>query len=98
LIHDSLTPPIYYILFSKTLQNRGKTIYICFFLFSQDNHKKHIKHPPRRENGTPPRRGIIEFIPPLRGDLGGCAFLFFACSLFNNSFIFRISLHADYLR
>jgi len=26
------------------------------------------KHPPRRESGTPPRRGIAEFIPPLRGD------------------------------
>jgi hypothetical protein len=29
------------------------------------------KHSPRRESGTPPRRGIVKFIPPLRGDSGG---------------------------
>jgi len=41
------------------------------------------KHPPRRESGTPPRRGIVEFIPPLRGD--------------SFDYIFRIDLHASYV-
>jgi len=36
------------------------------------------------------RRGIVEYIPPLRGDSGGCAFLFFVSSLFTYSFISRI--------
>ena len=54
------------------------------------------KHPPRRESGTPPRRGIVDFIPPLRGDSGGCAFLFFVSSLFTYSFIFRIDLNGYY--
>jgi hypothetical protein len=41
-------------------------------------------------NGTPPRRGIVEFIPPLRGDLrGGVPFSFFVYSFFTNIGIFR---------
>jgi len=41
-------------------------------------------------NGTPPRRGIVEYIPPLRGDSGGCALSFFVYSFFTNIGIFRI--------
>jgi len=48
------------------------------------------RYPPRRGSGTPPRRGIVDFIPPLRGDSGGCVFLFFVSSLFTYSFISRI--------
>jgi len=42
-------------------------------------------------NGTPPRREIVEFIPPLRGDLrGGVPFSFFVYSFFTNIGIFSI--------
>ena len=36
-----------------------------------------LKAPSPPYNGTPPRRGIVKLIPPLRGDSGGCAFFSF---------------------
>jgi len=51
------------------------------------------RHPPRQKAAPLHGRGIVEFIPPLRGDSGGCAFHFFVSSLFTYSFIFRIDIH-----
>jgi len=40
-------------------------------------------------NGTPSRRGIVEYIPPLRGDSGGgCAVYLFLFILFSPILIF----------
>ena len=64
-----------------------------FLSFSHDNEKNSKSTLPPL-SGTPPRRGIVEFIPPLRGDSGGCAFIFFCLFFFNNFGIFRIDLHA----
>jgi hypothetical protein len=47
-------------------------------------------------NGTPPRRGIVQYIPPLRGDLRGVYIsLFFVYSFFTNIGIFRIEQKAS---
>jgi hypothetical protein len=42
---------------------------------------------------APLQGGELQYIPPLRGDSGGCAFLGFF-SLFTHTFIFRIDRHA----
>jgi hypothetical protein len=44
----------------------------------------------------PPRRGIVEFIPPLRGGTkGGVPFSFFVYSFFTNIGVFRIEGEAE---
>jgi len=58
---------------SKTRSSRGKA----------PIRMTNEKHPPRRINGTPPRRGIVEFIPPLRGDLRGVCLVFFCLFFFH---------------
>jgi hypothetical protein len=46
-------------------------------------------------NGTPPRRGFVQYIPPLRGDLrGDVPFSFFVYSFFTNIGIFRIDYYS----
>jgi hypothetical protein len=50
-----------------------------------------LKAPSPPQNGTVrTRRGITQFIPPLRGDSGGCAFLFFCLFFFTKFGIYRI--------
>ena len=44
-----------------------------------------------------PRRGIVEFVPPLRGDSGGCAFRFLMNSFFTYSVIFKIDPHNPFM-
>jgi len=63
-------------------------LYISFSIFSEYLFKKQKNTLPDA-NGTPSRREFI-FIPPLRGDSGGCAF--FVYPFFTNIGIFRIEM------
>jgi len=58
---------------------------------SQDDELK-APSPPRKRHPSK-EGGIVEFIPPLRGDSGGCAFFFFVSSLFTYFGIFRTEEH-----
>jgi len=51
--------------------------YIRFFCIISGEPLKRERHSPHCKAAPPPRRGIVEFIPPLRGDSGECTFLFF---------------------
>jgi hypothetical protein len=41
-------------------------------------------------NGTPPRREIVEYIPPLRGDLRGVCLFLFLFILFSPILVFSV--------
>ena len=51
------------------------------------------RHPPRRESGTPPRRGIAIYSPIEGGFRGVCLSQFFLF-IFIHSLIYRIDRHA----